>query len=138
VALVTDWRKEFDLPADMLKGGLLCSGIYDLKPVRLSAQLLRQTTDDRTRAQHPAPPRQAQLVRWIGRARTWRRPSLSAKTRDFAAAVKASGKPVHSSPAQGYNHFEIFETLASPYGLLGRAALERLKSAGITGIHRTP
>jgi arylformamidase len=29
--------------------------------------------------------------------------------------------------AQGYNHFEIFETFASPYGLLGRAALEQMK-----------
>jgi len=38
VALVTDWRKEFDLPADTVKGGLLCSGIHDLKPVRLSAR----------------------------------------------------------------------------------------------------
>ena len=28
---------------------------------------------------------------------------------------------------QGYNHFEIFETLANPYGLLGRAALEQMK-----------
>ena len=28
-----------------------------------------------------------------------------------------------------YNHFEMFETLASPYGLLGRAALEQMKLA---------
>src|SRR5207245_2059148 len=26
VVLVTDWKKEFDLPADTVKGGLLCSG----------------------------------------------------------------------------------------------------------------
>src|SRR6266853_6014417 len=37
VVLVTDWRKEFDLPADTVSGGLLCRGMYDLKPVRLSA-----------------------------------------------------------------------------------------------------
>jgi len=30
---------------------------------------------------------------------------------------------------EGYNHFEMFETLASPYGLLGRAALEQMKLA---------
>jgi arylformamidase len=28
---------------------------------------------------------------------------------------------------EGYNHFEIIETLASPYALLGRAALEQMK-----------
>jgi arylformamidase len=27
----------------------------------------------------------------------------------------------------GYNHFEIPETLAKPYGLLGRAVLEQMK-----------
>ena len=38
VVLTTDWRKEFDLPADMVKGGVCCSGMFDLKPVRLSAR----------------------------------------------------------------------------------------------------
>ncbi len=34
VALVTDWGRDFDLPPDVIKGALLCSGMYDLKPVR--------------------------------------------------------------------------------------------------------
>jgi len=29
--------------------------------------------------------------------------------------------------ADGYNHFEVIETLTSPYGLLGRAMLEQMK-----------
>jgi hypothetical protein len=28
---------------------------------------------------------------------------------------------------EGYNHFEILETLANPYGLLGRAVLAQMK-----------
>ena len=36
VALTTDWQKDFGLPADTLKGGLCCSGMYDLYPVSLS------------------------------------------------------------------------------------------------------
>jgi arylformamidase len=36
VTLVTDWQKNFSAPSDLLKGGLLVSGMYDLKPVRLS------------------------------------------------------------------------------------------------------
>jgi arylformamidase len=28
---------------------------------------------------------------------------------------------------QGYNHFEMFETLGNPYGLLGRAMLAQMK-----------
>ena len=38
VALTTDWQKDFGLPADTLKGGLCCSGMYDLYPVSLSAR----------------------------------------------------------------------------------------------------
>ena len=36
VALTTDWPGEFDLPADIIKGGLCSSGMYELAPVRLS------------------------------------------------------------------------------------------------------
>src|SRR3989454_11631968 len=38
VVLTTDWVKDFGSPADMIKGGLCCSGMYDLRPVRLSAR----------------------------------------------------------------------------------------------------
>jgi arylformamidase len=30
---------------------------------------------------------------------------------------------------EAYNHFELPETLANPYGLLGRAALEQMNLA---------
>ena len=38
VALVTDWQKDFGLPADTVKGGVCVSGMYDMKPVRLSGR----------------------------------------------------------------------------------------------------
>ena len=33
---MTDWQKDFGLPADIVKGGLCMSGLYDMKAVRLS------------------------------------------------------------------------------------------------------
>jgi arylformamidase len=51
-------------------------------------------------------------------------PEFQRQSRDFAAAVRAAGKPVELDIAAGYNHFEIAETLANPYGVLGRAALK--------------
>ena len=54
-------------------------------------------------------------------------PEFQRQTRDFAAAVQAAGKPVQLLVADGYNHFEIIETIANPHGLLGRAALEQMK-----------
>ncbi|HMH18662.1 MAG TPA: alpha/beta hydrolase [Burkholderiales bacterium] len=128
VALLTDWRKEFDLPADAVKGALLCSGMYDLKPVRLSARSSYvKFTDEMEEA--------LSTQRHLGKLNcpvivahgTLETPEFQRQSRDFAAALKAAGKPVQFLVAQGYNHFEIVETLASPYGLLGRAVLEQMK-----------
>ena len=38
VCMTTDWESGFNLPQDFLKGGLCCSGMYDLEPVRLSSR----------------------------------------------------------------------------------------------------
>jgi arylformamidase len=46
VVLTTDWTKDFDRPADMIKGGICISGIYDLKPVRLSIRRTYINFDD--------------------------------------------------------------------------------------------
>ena len=54
-------------------------------------------------------------------------PEFQRQTRDFNAAVKAAGKPVELLVAGGYHHLEVAETLANPYGLLGRAALEQMQ-----------
>ncbi len=47
---------------------------------------------------------------------TYETPEFQRQTRDFAAAVKAAGKPVELLVGEGYNHFEMLETLANPYG----------------------
>ena len=54
-------------------------------------------------------------------------PEFQRQSRDFAAALKAAGKPFQLLVAEGYNHFEAPETLGNPYGLLGRAVLQQMK-----------
>ena len=128
VVLTTDWRKDFDLPADTVKGGLCCSGMFDLKPVRLSARSSYvKFTDEMEQAlssQRHLDKLNAPVIVAYG---TFETPEFQRQSRDFAAAVKAAGKPLQLLVAQGYNHFEIPETLANPYGLLGRAVLEQMK-----------
>jgi arylformamidase len=128
VVLTTDWQKDFGLPADTVKGGLLCSGMYDLKPVRLSARSSYVTFTDAVEhalsAQRHLDRLNAPVAVAYGTLET---PEFQRQTKDFAAAVQAAGKPVELLVAEGYNHFEILDTLASPYGLLGRAALEQMK-----------
>ena len=133
VVLTTDWEKDFGLPADTVKGGLLCSGMYDLKPVRLSARSSYVTFTDAVEhalsAQRHLDRLNAPLALAYGTLET---PEFQRQTKDFAAAVKAAGKPVELLVGEGYNHFEILDTLASPYGLLGRAVLEQMK-LGVNG-----
>ena len=54
-------------------------------------------------------------------------PEFQRQSRDFAAAVKAAGKPVELIEAAGYNHFEMGESLGHPFGPNGRAALAMMK-----------
>src|SRR6266508_3085322 len=130
VVMVTDWEKDFGLPKDVVKGGLLCSGMYDLKPARLSARSsyvkFTDEMEHKLSSQRHLDQFNASVIVAYGTLET---PEFQRQTRDFAAAVRAVGKPVQLLVADGYNHFEIIETIANPHGLLGRAALEQMKLA---------
>jgi arylformamidase len=127
-ALITDWEKDHGLPKDVIKGATLCSGMYDLKPARLSA---RSNYVKFTDAVEDALSTQRHLDRIVCPVTvlhgTLETPEFQRQTRDFAAALKAAGKPVRFIVAEGYNHFEIGETLNNPYGPFGRAALEMMR-----------
>jgi arylformamidase len=128
VILTTDWPGELDLPADIVKGGLCSSGMYDLQPVRLSARSSYvKFTDEMEEALSPQRHLDRLTAPLIVSHGTLDSPEFQRQARDFAAAVKAAGKPVELLIGDDYNHFEIFETLATPYGLLGRAVLEQMQ-----------
>ena len=125
VALTTDWLNDFGLPADIIKGGMCISGMYDLTPVRLSARNTYVKFDDATVAA-------LSPIRHLDRLRapllvaygTCESPEFQRQNREFAAVAEAHGKKVRPLVGENYNHFELPETLGNPYGLLGRAALE--------------
>ena len=128
VALTTDWRKDFDLPVDIIKGGVCCSGMYDLHPVSLSARsnYVRFTPAviEALSSQRHLDRLSAPVAVLYGTLET---PEFQRQNRDFAAAVKAAGKPVSLVVGEGYNHFEIQETVGNPYGVVGRAALLQMQ-----------
>jgi arylformamidase len=132
VVLVTDWQKDFGLPKDVIKGGVCVSGMFDLKPARLSARSSYVKFTDETEhalsSQRHLAHLNCPVIVGYGTLET---PEFQRQSRDFAAAVKAAGKPVALLVGEGYNHFEMPETLASPYGLMGRAALEQMKLAPV-------
>jgi arylformamidase len=125
-ALTTDWP-ERGLPADIINGAVLASGMYDLRPVRLSKRSSYvRFTDDVEAALSPIRRLDrltAPLILSYGSLET---PEFQRQTIDFDAAVRAAGKPADLLVGEGFNHFELLETLGSPYGLLGRAALAQM------------
>ena len=123
----TDWRARFGLPQDVVKGALCCSGIYDLEPVRLSArndyvQLDEALVQALSPIRHIANLR-CPLVVGIGERES---DEFKRQAHDFAAAAEGQGVPVELVEGAGLNHFEVVNTLASPAGLLGRAALRQM------------
>jgi arylformamidase len=124
--VITEWEK-LGVPRDTLKGALLGSGMYDLKAPRLSkrGQYVKFTDamEQELSAQRHLDRIHTPIVLTHGTLET---PDFQRQTRDFYAAVKAAGKPVQLLVGEGYNHFEMLETLANPYGLLGRAVLAQM------------
>lgn len=125
-ALARGWREE-GLPPDFCKGALLCGGMYDLEPVALSSRsaYVKFTAE---MEQSLSPQRHVDgittpLVLAYGTGET---PEFQRQTRDFFAALQAAEKPAALIVGDGYNHFEMFETLANPYGLVGRARLQQM------------
>ncbi len=126
--LITDWEKDFGLPRNTVKGASLCSGMYDLKPARLSKRSdyvkFTDATEDALSTQRHLDRITCPVTLLHGTLET---PEFQRQTKQFAAALQAAGKPVRLIVAENYNHFEIGETLNNPYGPFGRAALEMMR-----------
>jgi len=124
--LITEWEKQ-GLPRDILKGAVLGSGMYDLKPVSLSKRSGYVSFTEETVEQLSA-------IRYVDRIHTplflgnggLETREFLRQSRDFANALKAANKPVHQVVAEGYNHYEMGETIGNPYAPLGRAAMDMM------------
>jgi arylformamidase len=125
--VMTDWAKQ-GLPLGVLKGALLGSGMYDLKPVRLSKRgsyvKFTDAMEDEFSTQRHIDRIHTPLVLTYGTLET---PEFQRQSRDFYAALRAAGKPAQLLAGKGYNHYETQETLGNPYGLMGRAAMTMMK-----------
>jgi arylformamidase len=113
-----------------VKGYVLASGMYDLRGPRLSKRssyvAFTDAIEDALSPQRHLSPISAPIVLLYGSLET---PEFQRQARDFAAALQKAGKQVELIAAEGYNHFELTETLGNPYGPLGRAALKQMDLA---------
>src|SRR5918994_1017478 len=119
--------QKFGIAPTFIKGGTIGSGMYDLKPVRLSkrSEYVKFTdeVEDALSSQRHLDKLNAPVIVAYGSQET---PEFQRQNREFAAALKAAGKPVELFVGEGFNHFEMQETIGNPYGIGGRAALKMM------------
>jgi arylformamidase len=125
--LTRGWREE-GLPENFCQGALLLSGMYELEPVRRSKRssyvVFTDAMVEALSSQRHLDGLHTPLILAYGSQET---PEFQRQTRDFFAAVRAAGKPAELIVGEAYNHFELLETLANPYGLTGRALLRQMQ-----------
>ncbi len=127
-SVLTGYRDRIEgLHDDSIKAALLCSGMYDLEPVRLSARSDYVTfTDEAEHLLSPMRHMDKLTTPMIVAHGTCETPEFQRQTVEFAEALRSRYLLMEHIVAEHCNHFEILETLANPYGLLGQAALRMI------------
>jgi arylformamidase len=128
--LVAGWQDAYGLVEDVVAGGVLLSGIYDLEPLmgtyidaalHLTAADVTTLSPSRLKAGRPA----KTIVAW-GDNET---DEFKRQSRAFAAALVRAGFPVSAFELAGTNHFDIVFGLANRGSVLGRATIEMIHGA---------
>jgi len=126
VLLTTDWT-QFGAPADVLKSGTCVSGMYELRPVLLSARsayvkLTPEEEDAFSAIRHLDRLRCPITVAYGSKES----PEFQRQGRTFAAALRARGAPATELILDGCNHFEGIRSMIEPRSPLARQVLGQL------------
>ncbi|GBD44030.1 Carboxylesterase NlhH [bacterium HR40] len=124
----TDWPGDYDLPADVVKGGLAISGLFDLAPFPWTwLQPTLQLDWGEVLRLSPilhVPDRAPPLLIAVGGAET---AEFRRQSRDFHAACLAKGLTCGFLEAEGLDHFRILEELERPDSELFAAVLDLVR-----------
>lgn len=113
VLLATDMTR-YGLPADVLKGGICISGIFDMEPVLLSARgsYVKLTRDE---SEQLSPVRQVHSIKCPVSVvyAEGDSPEFIRQSKQFHAALTMQGTSTELIEVSGVNHFEVSEALGS-------------------------
>lgn len=127
VLLTTDWAA-LGAPADLIKGGLVMSGMYELYPVMRSARssyvkISPEELADLSAMRHLDRIRSDVIVVYGDRES----PEFKRQSQVFAAALEGMGRLSGRFELTGKNHFEVPEVLNDPSSDLSKAILRMMK-----------
>ncbi len=128
--VTTDWEREFGVPRDVVKGAVLVSGMYDLRPVRLSSRNGYMELDEALE-EDLSPQRHLDLLNCpvaivFGENES---PEFKRQSIDFAAACGEVDKTNELILVPNANHFEIPLTIKTPDLGLGWQVLSQMRLA---------
>jgi arylformamidase len=115
--LQTDWEREYGLPADVIKGGIAVSGVFDLRPLPFTLyapalQLTHRVIEWQSPMLLDAPLGAPLLVTWGGgETDEFRRQST-----DYLAKLEAAGADARGLELPGKDHFEAIMGFNAPDG----------------------
>ena len=126
VLLTTEWTR-FGAPADVLKSGTCVSGMYDLRPVLLSARSayvkLTPEEEDEFSAIRHLDRLACPITIAYGSKES---PEFQRQGRSFAAALRARGARAKELILDGLNHFEGIRAMIEPQSPLARQVLGQM------------
>ncbi len=116
MALASGWMKDLSLPSNILKGGLLLSGLYDLEPIsHCKPNEWLQLDQDAVQINSPQhlifSPGPKLHISWGGKETD----EFKRQSREFLAKLKKAGLHVTGSEIEDRNHFNIVTDLADPH-----------------------
>ena len=122
--LTTDWGKFADIPADIVKGAVVISGLGDLEPVRLSFRNQHLGLDRAAviaaSLLHRKPTTRCPLLVAVGAGET---DDYKRQSREVAAYWQEHGNPAQFFELAGRHHFDSVLEWADPQSALFRATL---------------
>lgn len=125
--LADGWQDEFSLPADVVRGAVGLSGLYDIRPIcDIEANEWLRLVPDQAERLSPLfqiPDRAPPLILSVGGLET---EGFARQTQAYAAAWQAKGHAVTLVSAPDRNHFNLLVDLSDPGSDLTRAVFDMI------------
>ena len=125
-----NWQGAFEVPDDIVKSGLLVSGLCDLEPVRLSYRNeylgLDHLSVRRNSLLYNLPKSGMPLIVAYGQHET---DEFKRQSQVLSEAWQNAGNSCASLQIDGRNHFDVILELASQNGVLSQLALSLIRNS---------
>jgi len=123
--LQTDWAGEYGLPADVIKGGLAISGVFDLRPLPFTLyapklELTHRVIEGQSPILHDVPLGAPLTVAWGGAETA----EFHRQSTDYIAKLEAAGHDVRALELPGEDHFDAVMGLEHADSPLTRELVE--------------